>query len=1253
MFDTMKKISKWGLVSSLLFVPSLMWGADSDLPLLMTLKTNIYGYQGPTNSFTIYLGATENDTEVYVESPTSEEYISVGPWSLGENEEGDKVTTATQISITVTESNNEVKIYGDKSKIDFIDVHGCYLSAVTLDGEFPNLAVIDLSHNELTEIDLSAQTSLASIDLTDNAFTDASKMVIGTNHPGLLILSVGINDVCDPNLDLTNFPNLQYFSARNNYGVYSVDPTQCPQLVSLVLEITNVSSVDVSNCPLLDVLNLSQTRINQIDVSKNTRLGELYINHEGSFNNEDQYRLSSIDLSNNPMLQYLDLGGNSLSSIDLSNNSDLRLLYLQRNNLSSIDVSNLKKLAVFNISNNNFTFATLPIPEDGWDYYYYRAGLPTDFKYMVGDPIDFSSSVIRAPFTDAQGNTITPVTYAAVFAEPKAEEIYEVDESAYTYNNGIITFNEALPDSVFVQFYCDVFPDWPLNTQKFMVKTAAEFDAPSAAFTFTPLEAMAGQQISFSVGATRLNPALEYPADVTVTIGNEVIKLAGVVNSKNLPEMPNVSFTLPSQSEQVSIALPDGFAISQLSIQEVGIKNIDLSSADNLEILRLNGCELSNIDLGYNRELRELDLSNNNLSTLNLAGVRGDYEKYSLSNLILSNNNLRSLNLVTYEFIRNLVLDHNYFKEFDLKYFTGLQNLDLSYNILSGAMDFSTVAGLNSLNIRGNKVSELIFNTEEGALDNLEEVIVDNNNFTFATLPLFTGIDQYVYAPQAKIEILSMAPAINLSAQNVMVNGQGSTFVWKYAEDNTVVPSDQYSMENGATVFNESLAGSTVYCEITNPAFPDFNANPLSTENVTVSSKPENLVATFTTTQDGVAEIGFRFYKSGDNAVYIDWRGNGTEYEPYIYEASQSYPSIYRTGTTYAGATVKVYSYDPADNISVFAMNQTPLESMDLSPMTMLSAVNIHSAGLTDGNLILPESQELFELVLDGNAFTEAPLCISERISNLNLADNELVSIDLSPYPMLGFAQLSNNKISSVKFNPEAGIIQLDLTNNNLKTLDLSDVDYLSELLVSDNSLRELDLTPVASSLRTLVINGNYFTFATLPDTSVLGDQFTTYYYGNQKPMDVECEDWKIDLSAQAYVNDVATEFYWFLGDYQNEVYYDAETESFVGESLEGPQDSADPEYIIEDGVTTFLYPQTRSVICAMVNSEYPSLILYTSPTRVTGSGVESLGMDDNRLQDVYTLSGVRIKKGVSVEEALKGLDSGIYIIGGKKVRVK
>lgn len=1226
---------------------------DVDEPLIMTLKTNVYGYQGPSNSFTIYFGSTEKDVEIFVEGPLSEEYVFVDPYTVGTDSDGEKSVIATAVTLSVTATDNTIKIYGDDSKIDYIDVHGTYAGEINLLGDFVNLSVIDLSHNELSSIDLSPYANLNSIDLTDNLFTDPSKMKIGTNHPSLMILSVGINEVIDPELNLTNFPALQYFSARNNFGLTEVDPSKCPDLVSLVLEVTNVSRLDVSKNLKLDVLNISQTKITNIDISKNVALGEFYASHEGSYNNEVEYKLHSVDVSKNPNLEYLDLSGNLLTELDLTHNPNLVMLLLQRNRLTSLDLSNCTRLANVNLSFNGFDFSNLPLPGEGWSYIYLFNPIECNLKYKVNEPIDLSSKVIRAPYQDTNGNTITPQTYAIVYGVPRAQDEYEIDDKLYTYSDGVITFKEAIADSVYVRFYCSAFEDFDIQTTKFMVKTAEEFDLPSLAFSFNPTAEMAGKEVGLKIGGAPRTSDFTLPEDVILMIGDRTITFEDVLTTSDMPSQNNVTFTMPStitSSTQVKVYVNDGYTVTALGTDGIKMSGIDLSRSEFITRLEILNAGLTSIDLGYNGELTSLNLSGNALKGLDLTAVRGDYEKWELTDVNLSNNQLTSLTAVAYDVIKKLDLSGNAFTQFDASYYVSLTNFSIRDNQITGTLDLSKSENLKSLDVSGNNISGI----SVAAWSKLVDINLSDNNLTFATLPVITSSSvNYTYAPQKKMQILTVASAINLSAQNVKSNGSnGTEYVWKYTDTGAPVDKNLLTDEGGAFKFDSSLVGKKIYCEMTNPLFPLFNSQPLTTTETEVSEKPTTLVASFTTTQNGTAQIGFQFNTQGDNAVYIDWRGDGTEYEPYIYEANAT-GSLYRTGTTYAGKTAKVYTFGKATDISGFFMNVTPLSMFDGSPMTNVGAIDIHNAGLSDDQLILPESTGLYELVLDGNKLSKKTFENYPSLSSLNLAGNAYTSIDLSIYPEVTFAQLASNKISEVKFGENSALYQIDLTSNNISEIDFTGQNNLMEILLDDNNLKTIDLSPVKAKLRALHIAGNNFTFATLPLATDLGPDFFDYKYANQKPIVAPADGNKIDLSEQATVGGTSTVYRWFLGNNNSDVYYDEYLEMFVGEELEGPDVSSDPEYIVENGVTTFIYQPSRKVICAMTNTELPNLILYTSPSAVTVSGVEDVFVNEDGIVEIYNLNGVCIRHASSFEEAVQDIAPGIYIINGKKILIK
>ena len=121
-----------------------------------------------------------------------------------------------------------------------------------------------------------------------------------------------------------------------------------------------------------------------------------------------------------------------------------------------------------------------------------------------------------------------------------------------------------------------------------------------------------------------------------------------------------------------------------------------------------------------------------------------------------------------------------------------------------------------------------------------------------------------------------------------------------------------------------------------------------------------------------------------------------------------------------------------------------------------------------------------------------------------------------------------------------------------------------------------------------MFLDHNKFSFAGLPQVK---SQYVLYTYSDQAVVEAEEIDGKIDLSAHRSAYGTDTKYTWYL---------DMPSFNDYGE-LEGEELYADDEYVITDGVTTFLKP-FQNVVCVMTNEEFPKLYLYTPMMNVKGT---------------------------------------------------
>ena len=589
-------------------------------------------------------------------------------------------------------------------------------------------------------------------------------------------------------------------------------------------------------------------------------------------------------------------------------------------------------------------------------------------------------------------------------------------------------------------------------------------------------------------------------------------------------------------------------------------------------------------------------------------------------------------------------LSYNKLSQLLLQNYTGIKKIDLSHNSITGSITLTYLTEAEYIDLSYNQLEDMLIDTFPANVS----FDISHNRFTFATLPYLPQYAGYVYAPQATLEIVNPAPAVNISAQNRDIDGVSTSFIWKnVADGKPLAEGTDMECNGGATRFLPAALGKEVYCELSHTAFPQFRGEDMfCTTTTKIVDAPTKVVASFTTTSSvSNAEVIFRGHKN--TALYIDWRGDGSEYTQYPV-VSGSYLS-YPEQTTYAGANVKIYTYEDPSDISVFSIYDTPMQNLDASALTGVYAFSIGGCGIDEANVVFPATTAIIEMNLSDNNFSTKNFSEFVELKSLNLSNNSYEVFDAGNLPALQTLFMDRNKLTELKLN-NPSMWGLSVAVNMLSEMDFSNAKKITDLVLSNNNFRSIDLKPLASRLVTLALDQNRFTFASLPRRSAMY-ALTNYFYGNQADVEVTCVDGKVDLSDNAKVDGIATEYAWYLGP----VEYDSETGEFVGELLDNS--GADPEYTVENGVTSFFSTFDDNVCGVLTNSNYPNLILYTVPVHVDRSaGVDNVSADyadPDAPVDVYTVSGVLIRSQVAPAEATAGLAPGIYVVGGSKVAVR
>jgi hypothetical protein len=167
-----------------------------------------------------------------------------------------------------TNSDGEIQCYEAASYTGQIQVDGLSIADLTGIEAFVNITSLNCSNNQLTSLDVTANTALQQLNFSQNQLTtlDLSQNVLldyltctenlltalGLSNNSLLVyLLTGYNNISA--IDLTN---LRHFNIQNN-PITSLDLSQNILLEDIVCSNTNLTALDVSGCPALSLLYCS------------------------------------------------------------------------------------------------------------------------------------------------------------------------------------------------------------------------------------------------------------------------------------------------------------------------------------------------------------------------------------------------------------------------------------------------------------------------------------------------------------------------------------------------------------------------------------------------------------------------------------------------------------------------------------------------------------------------------------------------------------------------------------------------------------------------------------------------------------------------------------------------------------------------------------------------------------------------------------------------------------------------------------
>ena len=607
-------------------------------------------------------------------------------------------------------------------------------------------------------------------------------------------------------------PENVYVTGFYTKGVelYSLDVTPSASLRELHVVSAGLHNIDLSYNRCLESLDLSDNNLSMLSL-------------EGVNGNYQKYMLTKINLSKNSLydltlndqktLNYLDLSNNQLTNINfadadflielnIANNKFTELNFLNCKSLKRLDYSNNQvsyiipptesTLEYVNCSNNQYTLATLP-----------ERGTVSEENYVYAPQADFQIST-KGPGADLSSqNRDGATTY--VWKKVTGEVL--TDGVDYKNENGVTTFLNTTVGKVYCEKSNAKFPDF---TGENVYKTTAIEVAGAPTNLIAKFKTInEGDSVSLSLAAAKEGVSIyfDWNGDNTMTqylLGETYRTFTAATKAgkevKVYTYEPTEAITIFSMGG-AKLEYFDGSKLTDainITVTGAGLSDITLPEGSrNLAELSIESNEFTSFDLSKYPELRTVYLSDNKFTTLDLT------KNAKLEVVAAVANELTEVKLDN-ERLWELSLDSNNLTEIDL----------------------SKVPAMRQLSVSRNKLESI----EVEHLKNLVMLVINNNNFTFKTLPLHKpSYAVYYYHNQYPIIISPTNGIVDLSDQ-LMVDGTETVYRWfidvpvvnpetGVLEGEEMIVDTEYKISGGVTKFMVTM--DDVMCVMTNEKLPN------------------------------------------------------------------------------------------------------------------------------------------------------------------------------------------------------------------------------------------------------------------------------------------------------------------------------------------------------------------------------------------------------------------------------------------------
>jgi Leucine-rich repeat (LRR) protein/PKD repeat protein len=648
---------------------------------------------------------------------------------------------AALVAETAINTNFDAEIQVSEASTYFsaIYVNNQGISDLTGIEAFTSATYLNCSNNQLTNLDVSANSALSVLLCDNNQLTTLN---VSANNTALQLLWCYGNQLSS--LDVSACPALQTLDCNSNQLI-SLNVAS-NTLEYLDCKFNQLSSLDVSASPALQTLYCNNNVLSSLDVSVNTDLGLL---------NCDNNQLISLDVSANTALVVLYCGSNQLVSLDVSASPALYSLYCNNNVLSSLDVSANTALSSLNCYNNQLISLDVSVNTD-------LGLLNCDNNQLIS--LDVSANTTLNELRcynnqlislDVSVNTNLGLLNCAQNGISSLDLSTNINLNSLDCNsNQLTTLNVQNGNNLnFGFFYAATNP----SLTCIQVDDVAYMDANWSGYIDAGASFSSTCNCLVNIPDANFKNALLADANINTNLDGEIqcteasaftgqinVQNANISNLLGIEAFVNLSSLWCVQNQIADLNLSTNIYLQSLFCQDNQIINLNLNGLANLDALWCYNNQLTTLDLNTNTSLSTLHCDNNQITTLDLS-ANINLNDLDCSDNLLTNLNIQNGNNINLTFLQ---ADNNpslFCIEVDDPTFMDNNFLGYIDSWASFATNCSCLINIPDANFKNALLADLSINTNADGEIQCSEAIAYTGTINVSSLSIndLTGIEAF------------------------------------------------------------------------------------------------------------------------------------------------------------------------------------------------------------------------------------------------------------------------------------------------------------------------------------------------------------------------------------------------------------------------------------------------------------------------------------------------------------------------------